>query len=214
MPFYVCPGISTWRTVTGRTSNAMANLLSAAENGVKHGAIGFLNTDWGDHGHTQPLAVCYPGYTYGAAVSWAVAANRNLDVPAVLDRHVFRDRAGVTGRLVCDLGDAYKVPGVEIRNASVLFHILTKPEENFNKGPCGKLTGNASGKRRTTSTARWRRWGSPPWRFAMRGSSRTSSPAPPIFLGTPAVSGSPGSKRRKRGSSGSRPPGAPNWPPN
>ena len=140
VPFYVCPGISTWRTVAGRTSNAMANLLSAAENGIKHGAIGFLNTDWGDFGHTHPLAVCYPGYAYGAAVSWSVDANRNLDVPAVLDRHVFRDRAGLAGKLVCDLGDAYKVPGVEIRNASVLFYILIKPEENFNRGPYGKLT--------------------------------------------------------------------------
>jgi len=140
VPFYVCPGTSTWNTVTGRTSNAMANLLSAAENGLKHGAIGFLNTNWGDHGHTQPLPVCHPGYAYGAAVSWAVEANRNLDVPAVLDRNVFRDRAGVTGKLVCDLGDAYKVPGVEIRNASILFYILTKPEVNFNKGPYGKLT--------------------------------------------------------------------------
>ena len=27
---------------------SMANLLSAAESGIKHGAIGFLNTNWGD----------------------------------------------------------------------------------------------------------------------------------------------------------------------
>jgi hypothetical protein len=63
-----------------------------------------------------------------------------MDVPAVLDRHVFRDRAALTGRLVCDLGDAYKVPGVEVRNASILFHILTRPQADFNKGPYAKLT--------------------------------------------------------------------------
>ena len=32
VPFYVCPGTSTWNTVTGRTSNAVANLRSAAGN--------------------------------------------------------------------------------------------------------------------------------------------------------------------------------------
>jgi hypothetical protein len=133
VPFYVCPGVSTWRSIAGMTSNATANLLSAAENGIKHGAIGFLNTDWGDYGHTQPQLVSDPGYAYGAAVSWAVEANRNLDVPAVLDRHVFRDRAGVIGKLVCNLGDTYKVPAVQGCNASILFYMLIKPEDDFNR---------------------------------------------------------------------------------
>ncbi|MFZ9938088.1 MAG: hypothetical protein ACO3JG_13675 [Luteolibacter sp.] len=45
-----------------------------------------------------------------------IDANRQLYLPAALDRHVFHDRNG-TGRLVCDLDDVCKVPGVEIRNA-------------------------------------------------------------------------------------------------
>lgn len=141
VPFYVCPGTSTWNTVAGRTSNAMANLRNAAGNGLKHGAIGFLNTNWGDSGHTHPLPACYPGFAYGAALSWAFEANREIDLPAALDKHVFRDQAAVTGKLVCDLGDACKVPGVEVRNASMLFRILTRPKADFNKGEFAKLTG-------------------------------------------------------------------------
>jgi hypothetical protein len=140
VPFYVCPGVSTWRSVAGMTRNARANLLSAAINGVKHGAIGYLNTDWGDWGDSEPMTVSYPGYAYGAAVSWAVDANRNLDLPAVLDRHVYRDRAGLMGKLVCDLGDTYLVPGAEGCLYSVFAHILVKPEENFNRGFYKKLT--------------------------------------------------------------------------
>ncbi|MGN6552599.1 MAG: beta-N-acetylhexosaminidase, partial [Verrucomicrobiota bacterium] len=56
IPFYVCPGTSTWMTLIGRHDNALANLRSAAEAGRKNGAIGYLITDWGDGGHPQPLA--------------------------------------------------------------------------------------------------------------------------------------------------------------
>ena len=70
LPFYTCPGTSTWMTLIGRHDNAFANLLHAAKVGRKHGAIGYLNTDWGDGGHPQPLAVSWLPYLVGAAVSW------------------------------------------------------------------------------------------------------------------------------------------------
>jgi hexosaminidase len=80
VPFYVCPGTSTWNSVAGRTDNAVSNLLNAAENGLKYGAIGFINTNWGDNGHWQPMSVCYLGYMYGAAVSWSVV-RRQVKIP-------------------------------------------------------------------------------------------------------------------------------------
>jgi len=140
VPFYVCPGTSTWNTVAGRTDNALANLLNAAQNGKKHGAIGFLNTNWGDHGHWQPLSVCYPGYAYGAGLSWAIENNKDMDLPAVLNLHAYRDQANIMGKLVYDLGNAYKVSGIEVRNASILFRILLYPEANFKKGIYAGLT--------------------------------------------------------------------------
>lgn len=76
IPFYVCPGTSSWLTLVGRTHNMIGNLENAAAQGIKHGAIGFLNTDWGDLGHWQPLPVSYAGYAYGAALSWAYSANK------------------------------------------------------------------------------------------------------------------------------------------
>jgi hypothetical protein len=78
VPFYVCPGTSTWNTFAGRTGNAMANLRNAAGNGRKHGAIGFLNTNWGDHGHTHPLSACYPGFAYGAGLEGIIAEYKRL----------------------------------------------------------------------------------------------------------------------------------------
>jgi hypothetical protein len=124
IPFYVCPGTSSWNSIAGRTANARGNLLNAAVNGLKHGAVGYLITDWGDNGHWQPPPVSYPGFAYGAALGWALAANTDLDLPAALDWFAFEDAAHVMGQLACDLGDLYTLPGLARDNGSRLFDVL------------------------------------------------------------------------------------------
>jgi hypothetical protein len=123
IPFYVVPGTSSWNSLAGRTGNTIQNLRNAAENGRANGAIGYVITDWGDGGHWQPLPVSYLGFAYGAAVSWAFAANRDLDLPRALDVHAFEDQAGVMGRLAYDLGDVYRQTGVTPAN-DTLFYLL------------------------------------------------------------------------------------------
>jgi hexosaminidase len=135
VPFYVCPGTSSWNTIAGRTENCIRNLLNAAENGLKHGASGYLNTDWGDNGHWQTLPVSYLGFAAGAAYSWALETNRALEIPAVLDTLVFEDDAGVMGQLVYDLGNVYKAAGLEIQNASPLFGVLQRSLEEIASYP-------------------------------------------------------------------------------
>lgn len=124
VPFYVCPGTSSWCSLAGRTDNALGNLLNAAENGIKYGTIGYLNTDWGDRGHWQVPPVSYLGFVAGAAFSWALAANRGMDVPAVVSTFAFEDPSGAMGRVAYDLGNVYQAPGVAIGNGSVLFWLL------------------------------------------------------------------------------------------
>jgi hypothetical protein len=124
IPFYVCPGTSSWCTIAGRTDNCIANLRNAAENGLKHCAAGYLITDWGDHGHLQYLPVSYLAFAVGAANAWCLAANRDLPVEKVHNRHVFRDRSGVMGKVAMDLGNVYQQCGKIIGNCSVLFRIL------------------------------------------------------------------------------------------
>lgn len=123
-PFYVCPGTSSWNAIAGRTDNAMGNLLNAAENGLHHGAAGFLNTDWGDNGHWQPLPVSYLGFAYGAALSWACEANREIPLAAALSRFAFEDPSGTMGRLAFDLGNVHRETGVLTANSTVLFRLL------------------------------------------------------------------------------------------
>ena len=131
IPFYVCPGTSTWNSIVGRTTNAIENMRNAARNGLKHGAVGFLNTDWGDNGHWQPLAVSYLGFAAGAAYGWALDANCPLPLADALSRFAFHDATGIMGRLAYDLGELYRLAGVPIHNASVLFRVLQSPPERL-----------------------------------------------------------------------------------
>lgn len=124
VPFHVCPGTSSWNSIAGRTDNCLENLRSAAEHGLKHGAVGYLNTDWGDGGHWQYLPVSYLGFAAGAAYAWSYAATRGLDLVRALDVHVFRDAAGVMGRLAHDLGNAYAHVGFLRSNRSLLCEFL------------------------------------------------------------------------------------------
>jgi hexosaminidase len=126
IPFFVCPGTSSWNTIAGRTSNCLGNIRNATENGLRHGAIGLLNTDWGDNNHMQYLPVSYLGFAAGAAMPWCHETNRDEDFIDALDVHAFRDAAGVMGTLSHDLGDAHKKAGPAPHNSTVLFHLLTQ----------------------------------------------------------------------------------------
>jgi hypothetical protein len=114
LPFYVSPGTSTWMTLIGRHDNAFVNLQQAAKIGRKHGALGYLNTDWGDGGHPQPLAVSYLPYLLGAAVSWCAATYDEKLLVHVVNRDVFRhpvdsfvDATGSIGKAAYALGFAH-----------------------------------------------------------------------------------------------------------
>jgi hexosaminidase len=107
IPFYVCPGTSTWMGLIGRHDTAFANLRHGADAGRRQGALGYLNTDWGDGGHPQPLAVSYLPYLLGAALSWcAKTANESLLVP-VLSRDVFHDPTHRLAKAALGLGMAH-----------------------------------------------------------------------------------------------------------
>lgn len=131
VPFYVCPGTSSWNTILGRTDNALGNLRNAALNGLKHGAIGYLNTDWGDNGHLQYLPISYLPFAAGAAMSWCESTSKVIDWPAAVSALAFGDPTGTMGRIVYNLGNAHKAAGSIVKNGSILFRILMPRSDPF-----------------------------------------------------------------------------------
>jgi hypothetical protein len=107
MPFWVAPGTSTWMTLVGCNEAALGSNRSAAQCANEFGALGYLNTDWGDFGHWQNLPVSFIGLAAGAAMSWGEKQNTDEAIRAALDPHVFRDEAGVAGGVAYSLADTW-----------------------------------------------------------------------------------------------------------
>jgi hexosaminidase len=128
IPFYVCPGTSTWQTLIGKHGNALANLRAAAKAGKKFDAVGFLNTDWGDGGHPQPLAVSWPLFAAGAALAWNSKALDERSLVAVLSRDVFEDPTGKIAGAGFKLGFAHQKLGVKALNETPLGTVIAAPK--------------------------------------------------------------------------------------
>ena len=136
VPFYVCPGSSTWMSLIGRHDVALVNLRRAAEAGRKHGALGYLNTDWGDGGHPQPLAVSYLPFLAGAALSWcAKSFDEKLLVP-VLSRDVFHDPTQRMASAALALGFAHRQLKYFAPNVTPLGAVIAAPIPATREIPC------------------------------------------------------------------------------
>ena len=129
LPFYFCPGTSSWNSLAGRTTNAFENLTRAARVGKTVGACGYLITDWGDFGHMQPPIVSMPGFLVGAESAWNSTPANDLtalkgSIAKKIDHLVLGSDQANLGALALRLGDIYRTTGVEIKNGSVLFFLL------------------------------------------------------------------------------------------
>jgi hexosaminidase len=128
IPFYVCPGTSTWMTLIGRHDNGLANLRTAAKIGKKFGAIGYLNTDWGDGGHPQPLAVSWPLFLAGAALSWNAKNFDESKLLPILSRDVFCDPSQRLAKAVFALGFAHRKLNYFAPNSTPLGSVIAAPK--------------------------------------------------------------------------------------
>lgn len=134
LEFYVCPGTSSWNSLGGRTDNAFGNLASAASAGRKHGASGYLITDWGDNGHLQPLPISYPPIVAGAALSWnggLASTPEALPIRDLLAAHVPELGEPALVSAVMTLGSAHLETGVQLKNSTVLFQLLLHADETL-----------------------------------------------------------------------------------
>jgi hypothetical protein len=127
--YYVCPGTSSWNSFGGRYHNAMANLRAAAKHGYRHGASGYLITDWGDFGHLQPLVVSYPAFTYGAALAWDSRLGEKFEADACA---VALGLSEGEGRLPFQLlSDVHRKSGTAIMNGSALFFAVIRAHDTL-----------------------------------------------------------------------------------
>jgi hypothetical protein len=143
VPFWVCPGTSSWTSVAGRVDNMLGNVGAAARAGVAAGALGLLVADWGDMGHHQQPPVSDPGLAAAASFGWCAQAHEGLgpeELGALLDIHCYDDPAGETGRAAVRLGHAYAMVAPRPPNMSALALHLLLPQWPVGGALTGGLT--------------------------------------------------------------------------
>jgi hexosaminidase len=123
----VCPGTGAWQSHGCRLEIGMRNIARFAAEGRACGAEGLLNTDWGDGGHRNMMAVSLHNYAYGAAHSWHTRGVRDRDFTERFCRNLF----GEAGRAMADpirtLGRAHEALRLPYRNDTPLYNILVGP---------------------------------------------------------------------------------------
>jgi len=126
--YWVCPGTSSWRSITGRTFERKSNIANAAKMGVKYGASGFLITDWGDLGHRQQTPISLHALAEAANAAWNADSVDTFDSGAS-SLFAFNDVSLELGNWLDVLGNAdlgsRKKTG--IKNASCMFTDLQTP---------------------------------------------------------------------------------------
>lgn len=70
----VCPGTSSWNRFVEEIDRSEGNITRLADYGAKYGALGILNTNWGDFGNICPFNCSLYGMVIGAQKGWRCSA--------------------------------------------------------------------------------------------------------------------------------------------
>jgi hexosaminidase len=116
--FWVCPGVGSWNSVFPRLYGANVNIRNLIRDGVDAGAEGMLNTDWGDHGHYQPLGLSWYGYAFGAAQGWTGGTTSDEDFEAAFGPLFFGSEHDEVLAALHRLADTNELPNVYRHNRS------------------------------------------------------------------------------------------------
>lgn len=94
-PQIVCPGTTTWNRFCEDVDVEENNICLMAEYGHKHGAVGVLNTNWGDWGNPCSVELAMYGMVLGAEKSWSVETRTGDAFYSAVNFHLYENEKGV-----------------------------------------------------------------------------------------------------------------------
>lgn len=132
---YVCPGACGWNTWVNILSNSYYNVKIMTGYAVKYGAVGMLNTDWGDFGHVNHPVFSVPGLIYGAVFAWNGGAPEFEEINKQISELEFTDRSGELLACLKEISDQMRFSW---RNVVML---KEHAQKGFPRGELEKLFG-------------------------------------------------------------------------
>ncbi|MBM4018267.1 MAG: hypothetical protein FJ288_08045 [Planctomycetes bacterium] len=131
LPAVACPGTNAWNSHGCRLIMGMRNIRCFAAESLACGAEGLLNTDWGDNGHRNMLAVSLHNFAYGAAHSWRHRGVRDEGFTRRFCRDAFGRAAGSMAAAVRVLGAAHEALGLPDANNTLLYNVFLGPSSKY-----------------------------------------------------------------------------------
>lgn len=102
----VCPGTSTWSRFIENPSVSSSNIMKMAKAGYENGALGLLNTNWGDYGHPCSPECALFGAALGAAVAWNTDTEPNGEFEKSVSKNVYGADENVIP-IIYEVGNAH-----------------------------------------------------------------------------------------------------------
>lgn len=130
---YACPGVCTWNRWLPLIRHGFSNNRVMCQHAHKYGAIGLLNTDWGDYGHICQPQFSVPGILYGAAFAWNAEGIAFEEVNRCISFLEYGDRTGRVMETIVELCDHeafdwhHVVRWIESTDAAEKHAIFTDP---------------------------------------------------------------------------------------
>lgn len=120
--FFVCPGISDWNRILPDFQRAETNIRHYVRDGLKHGAIGMLNTEWKDNGENLN-AYNWHGYAWGAECAWNGSTTEPADFNRRLGGVLFGERGNHFELAMRSISQLPRLPWMEDYYGSGILHV-------------------------------------------------------------------------------------------
>lgn len=102
---YACPGVCAWNRWVPLYRYAYSNIRVMCGHAHKYGAIGLLNTDWGDYGHINDPRLTFAGILYGSAFGWDARPVEMEELNEAVSRIGYGDTSGKLMDAMTDMSD-------------------------------------------------------------------------------------------------------------
>lgn len=91
----VCPGTRSWSRFCSQIDVCEPNISRSAEYAKKHGALGILNTNWGDWNNPCSIELAMYGLVLGAEKSWTVETGVDDEFYKKVSHLLFENEKGM-----------------------------------------------------------------------------------------------------------------------